>query len=249
MLIVCAALTIPFWFELRHAPFAHQAQLLAMLLPSLVAFVFPFAIAFIVDIVRPRAEASPAQRIGMARIALAATLFAFLFGGWVVPTFNQMVRIQTRGYDLPADTRGVRELSTWELIVDPSLAPEREPFTGNADRATRVRAEIQNRLYIVLLPILLVFQRWQSLGLPRNGALPLPAGAATLLTFVGVITVYFGTWRIEKALGLPAGASSWLAITALGGWGLLTARRRRILEQATGGAARLVSAFQNSRMP
>jgi hypothetical protein len=241
MIVVCGILAIPFLMELRQAPFARQAMLLGLLLPTLIAFALPFATSFIVDTVRTGLDVSHAERIAMARVALAATLVAFTFSGWVVPRFNLMVRVETRGYDLPAEYRGVRELTTWELVVDPSLAPQHEPYTGGADRSTRVRAEIQKRIYIVALPVLLVWMRWKALELRREGWLPLPASAATCLTGAAVLMLYFGTWRLEKELGLASGTSNWLSLGVLVVWGLLTPYRRRLF--ITGGTA-----LQNSRI-
>jgi hypothetical protein len=231
--VACAFLAIPFLLDLRDVSPQRQAWLLLMLLPSAIAFAFPFATSYAVDSLRRGPEVSFAERLAVARLAIAAALFVFLFGGWVVPPMNQMFRVDVRGYDIPAPNRSVRELTTAELIFEPSLAPAYEPYTGGANRQSRVGAEIQNRAFLVALPILLVWLRWRALDLPRQGWLPLPAGVSAAVMMVAVITLYFSSWRIEQEFALSRGAGHWLSALTLIAWGKLTPYRRRLFVRPT----------------
>jgi hypothetical protein len=225
--VACGCLAIPFLVDLRHAAPERQAWLLLLLLPSSVAFVFPFAASYVVDHLRSGPDVSFAERLAVARLAIGAALFVFLFGGWVVPPMNQVFRVDVRGYDIPAPNRGVRELTTAELIFAPSRAAAFEPYTGGADRQSRVAAEVQNRAFLIALPILLVWLRWKALERPRQGWCPLPAAVSAIVMVVAVMTLYFSGWRIEKELALAAGTGHWLPPLALVVWGWLTPYRRR----------------------
>ncbi|HWI17510.1 MAG TPA: hypothetical protein VNT81_07175 [Vicinamibacterales bacterium] len=245
IMVACGLMSALMMTDARGVSPSRMAWLMALLLPSFVASAIPFAIAYVVDTVRQRPEGSPAERMLMAKLAVAASLFLFAFGGWAVPPVNQMFRIKTRGYDVPVTTKGVRELTTAELLFDPKQAAEHEPYTGGADRATRIRAELHNRAYLIALPLLLVWMRWKALERPHGRLLPLqlplPASLSSFLTIVFVTMTYFSGWRIEMGTGLPRGTGIWIGLAALFAWGLLTPIRRRVLIAAA-------TAFQNSRI-
>jgi len=248
LVVACGLLAAPTIWDASGQPTASVTSLVILLLPAFIASALPFAVGFIVDTIRPQPQATQSQRVAMAQVAMTVSLFVFAFGGWVVPPVNQMFREKTRGYDVPPLAKGVRELTTSELIFAPSHAAEHEPYTGGATRAERVQEEIHNRAFLVTLPILLAWLRWRALDLPRRGWLPLPASVSALLTTVTVATLYLGGWRLSVALNLPQGAGFLLASLALVVWGILTQHRHRALPGALSQIGRFYRMFQNSRI-
>ncbi len=189
--VACCLLAIPLWLSLSATPFERRMLLLSYMLPLLFGFAFSLVSAFIIDSVRLGPRVSHSERLAAAQLASAAAIFVFIFSGWVTPQFREMVRIETVG-SLPDSARGVHELSTLELVLDPTSAAAYEPYTGGRDRGTRIRAELHERAYAVVLPLLLVWLRWKALEVPKRDWLPLPASAASVLSGVMTGALYLG---------------------------------------------------------
>ncbi len=68
---------------------------------------------------------------------------------------------------MSAPARGVRELTTTELLSDPSRAHASET-TNAGGRAAMIRRELNNRAALALLPVLLLWLRWGMLDRPRR---------------------------------------------------------------------------------
>ena len=56
----------------------------------------------------------------MVKLGIIAVLLMVSFHGWVVPAANQAWRVKTMPAGMSAPARGVRELTTLQLLTDPS---------------------------------------------------------------------------------------------------------------------------------
>ena len=101
---------------------AVQGGRLLFLVPSTLIAIFPFAMTGAVDAIRRGRLLPPrVERAAILKVAIGAVLFMTVFGGWVVPAANQAFRVSMRPA-AAAPVRSVRELTTVQLIFDPSLA-------------------------------------------------------------------------------------------------------------------------------
>jgi hypothetical protein len=226
--------------------------LIVFMVPSVIAIVFPFAMAGAVDAVRRHEPLPPhVERASALKVALFAASFMVVFAGWVTPIANQEYRLRSmaiarQGAPMP----GVRELTTYQLISDPGRAPAHEAFSGGADRYVRIRGELQNRASLVLLPIVLIWLRWHALALPRRRwAAPLPPIAATALSIIAFFTLFLYGFVLEHQLSAPGGTGVWLPIVAFFLWGMTAAPRRRRLARLPDLADRVRDQWRASRCP
>lgn len=210
---------------------AVQGGWLLFLVPSTMSAIFPFAMTGAVDAIRRgRLLPAPVERAAIVKVAIGAVLVMMVFGGWVVPATNQAFRVSSMPPAAAAPIRGVRELTTLQLIFDASLAAEHEPFTGGADRAVRVRRELNNRAALLALPIVILWLRWRALDLPHHRWVnPLPATIASIVAIAAWITLYFSGFRIEQEWQLSPGFDAWLPIAVFATWGLAAPYCRRQL--------------------
>ena len=209
-----------------------------LLLPATITVAFPFAMALAVDAIRQQ-NAMPLQvaRAAALKLALLSIVFMIAFGGWVVPTANQMWREKSvksgmlrSAYPHAVANRGVRELTTAELMFEPSPAMAHEPFSGNADRETRAQRELNNRAVLTVLPLLLIWLRWRAGDLPRRRWIrPLPALVSTGFSTAAFCGLYFLGWRTEFEWKLSAGVGFWLPIALIALWGITAPYLRRQL--------------------
>jgi hypothetical protein len=207
---------VPVWRNLATQSWTGDASpglivtiVLVPLVPLITAFL-PFAIAVGIDAIRGSQGLSPeAERGAVTKLLLAVTLWTIVGGGWFVPAVNQAWRTSVSvavggaaaGYVPP---RGMRELSTYELVFHPDRA-----FVQSNRPGGSAARELYRRVALVLLPLLLVRLRWLTLaaeGLPRYSV----AGAASmslsvdLLPFAHVIIA----WLLLAAFAF---AHPWLA--------------------------------------
>jgi hypothetical protein len=173
----------------------------------------------VADAIRRHLRPTPMERITALRTGMIAVLFTILVVGWIVPAANQ----QFREIAAPADARppalGVKELTTRELIVDPSAATADAPYTRHGHRGA-IRRELHNRAVVSLLPALLLWLRWGALERPRRAWFsPLPASLATALTICGFFMLYFASVVIEPRANWQPGTALWLPLIALAAWG------------------------------
>ncbi len=230
LLMIQSAMTFP--AEGLPMPFV------VFLIPSAMTVAFPFAMALAVDAIRRRDPMPPqVERAAALKLALFAVAFVLIFGGWVVPAANQIWRVKSvqsgmlqSTYPNAKPSPGVRELTTFELLLDPSRGMAYEWFSGSADRPTRVRRELSKRAVLTLLPILLLWLRWRSHDLPcRRWVRPLPALASTIVTIVAFFSLYYLGWRMELEWKLASGIGYWLSIAAFAIWGMTAPYFRRQL--------------------
>jgi hypothetical protein len=226
-------------------PFLPQIQnsgwrliILIAVVPQAITAVFPFAMIGAVDAIRRYEPLAPhVERALVAKLGVIALLFMIVFGGFVVPAGNQLFR---RGITLdgPPPVRGVRELTTYQLITDPTLAAPQEPYTGGADRATRIQRELNNRAAIALVPLLLLWLRWRAIdtGLGKWWS-PFPAPLATTFVVAAFVATYLYGFLLEGWLHLPAGTGHWLPIVTFAIWTATSRSRqrglRRVIQSST----------------
>ena len=217
--VAAVLLTVPIWLELRELTLPHKAAAAFWLLPAGIGLAFPFAMTWVADAIRRHTRPTSIERLATLRIGMIAVLFTVLVVGWVVPAANR----QFREIAAPADARppalGVRELTTRELIVDPSAATADAPYTRHGQRGA-IRRELHNRAVVTLLPALLLWLRWGALARPRRAWFsPLPASLATALTICGFFMLYFASVVIEPTANWQPGTALWLPLIALAAWG------------------------------
>ena len=128
-----------------------------------------------VDAIRGHEALPPhVERAVVTKLAMIAVALMVFFHGWVVPAANQAWRTNMMPAGMSAPARGVRELTTMELINDPSRAHARET-TNAGSRAAVIRRELNNRANLALLPALLLWLRW---GMLESAAAALVFAAA-----------------------------------------------------------------------
>ena len=216
-------LMLPFILRIGEETGARAAMLLIALVPSSIAFAFPFSMVGAADAIRRSQQLAPhIERALALKVAMLSLLFMILFAGFVVPAANQAFRvIQTEG-GAPV-IRGIRELTTWELVNDPSMVAPQEPYTGAADRAVRIQRELNNRATLALVPALLLWVRWLAIARGRGTWWsPLPAPLVALIVFSVYSTTSYWGYLVEQQLHWMAGSGYWLPIAVFAVWGLLT---------------------------
>jgi hypothetical protein len=200
---------------------ARYGMLMLTMLPSAITTTFPLSLIAAADALRrTQPLASNVERALALKLAIVSFLFMIVFGGFVVPASHQAFRvIQTEG-GAPV-IRAVRELTTWQLITDPTMAAAQEPYTGGADRATRIQRELNNRTVLSVLPLLILWVRWRAIerGQGRWWS-PLPSTIAVLLAIAVFVVSQFAGFVWERHLHLPAGAGHWLTVIAFVFWGV-----------------------------
>ena len=194
------------------------------LLPGVIVLAFPFAMIGAVDTIRSEGQLSPqAARSTALKLAMLATTFMLVWGGWVLPAGNQAWRVAMNPHRAAAPARGVRELTTWELIAHPERVTASEHARGSgrssndpSARADGIRRELNSRASMIVLPVLLLWRRWSALNLESGRWFsPLPSWLATLAMVFGFLFFRFQDWFVEQILNLPAGAAAWLPLLIL----------------------------------
>lgn len=227
--VASSVLTMPFVSYFPHAG-ARGAWLLLALLPSSIALSFPFSMLIAAEAVyRDRTVPPFASRWTLLKLAVASTSFMLLMISFVTPAANQEYRrAATRLVDPAgaAPMRGVRELSSYELITSPRMNWSATRHTSGGD----VRREVNNRAMLMVLPAALVWLHWNSRHVRHRRKLwPIPAWAMTILVFAGFFVSYWLAPLIEDTWGLRAGTGLWLPIVVAALLGvmplLLTSRR------------------------
>jgi hypothetical protein len=219
-LLGSAVLVAPFVLGLPGAWL--PASMVLFVVPQALTAVFPFAMVPAVDAIR-RHEALPpyVERGVVTKVGLAAVLLMMVFHGWVTPAANQAWRRAALQASLDDDrpgrqvppglpARGMHELTTIELIVDPSHAYAGDIIYGG--RAAELRRELNNRVSFAVLPVFFLWLRWRSLDLPRRRWSPLPAGIAVVAMIGGYVLL---RGLFEDGLSMPRGMGAWMAPVAM----------------------------------
>jgi hypothetical protein len=225
-------------------------MLLLAFLPSAITTVFPLSLIGAADAIRRSEPLAPnIERALALKLAGVSVLFMIVFGGFVVPAANQAFRVVQTEAGAPL-MRNVRELTTWQLITDPTMAAPQEPYTGGAARATRIQRELNNRATLALIPVVLLWVRWRAIDIGRGKCWsPLPAPLATTIVVAAFLLTSFYGFFLERDLGLAAGTGHWLPIAAFAVWALTAAFRRRVMPPLDEVAADLRDRWRASRCP
>lgn len=223
--VPCVLSLIPFLSEMSGVRWS--AALWLFVLPPIITLAFPFSMIGATDAIRRYEPLAPQVERAMAtKLAAFALLFMIVFGGWVVPAANQAWRVGTTTKD-GAPARGVRELTTFELLVDPTRASEHEAFSGGADRATRIQRQLNNRAALTVVPVFLLWLRWRSIDTgSKRWRSPLPPSIAAILSCAVFVTASFSGWWLERRFHLSPGVGYWLPIVIMVLWG---ATRERLI--------------------
>ncbi|MFM8534382.1 MAG: hypothetical protein ACKOEC_12490 [Acidimicrobiia bacterium] len=222
-LIATVVQTLPFGKD-----FGFLEPSLLFLLPSSLVVMFPFAMIAAVDAIRCDHDL-PAHtaRAAMAKLAIASVVFMLVFSGVVTPAANQAFRaanhaqsLRARGLDESrvsrimstgdAPRRGLRELSTFELLTDHGFAD------GTRYLPETINRELHNRASLTLLPLGLLWFRWRVLDLPRRRWTRLPPTVLAIGAFVGFSLMRWVADTVEGGLGLSRGAGAWSPLIVIG---------------------------------
>lgn len=161
VLAVCAAglacLLGLLWLTWQDAPIPRSTWLL--LLPALFTAFLPFAVAVGVDVIRGHhAWPEHVQRRAVGKLLAVVTLWMVIGGGWLAPGLGQQWRnaldSANAGQEIAPLTR-VSGLSTHQLFS--ATHPRVHPLIRQGDR----RREVENRVLLILLPILFACIRWR----------------------------------------------------------------------------------------
>ncbi len=169
--------TLPLWSMLWH------------LLPSTVTVALPFAVIGAVDVLRSKLPAPHARgRKAALQITLLAVGVMVLAAGWWTANSNQQFReLMASRFTSSPPPRGPRELTIVELFRHAPI-----PL-----------AEINSRLTLILLPLLLITLRWKALSLRGSSS-----GIGFIFEFswaLAVLSVLAIVRVSSQALGFPVG--------------------------------------------
>jgi hypothetical protein len=219
-------LTLPFLSQMLRPGF--RAVMLLGAASSAIAVALPLSMIGAVDAIRRHDPIAPhVERALVVKLGVIAVVFMIVFDGFMVPTGNEMFRATMAPAGAPAVS--VRELTTYQLMFDPTLAAPQEPYTGGADRATRIQRELNNRAALALLPAVLLWIRWRAIDTGRGRWWsPLPAPLTTTIVAAAFIVTTFYGFFLERDLDLAAGTGFWLPIAAFAAWAATCHLRQRL---------------------
>jgi len=197
-----------------------------LIVPQALVLAFPFAMVGAADAIRGHEVLPPhVERALVTKLAMIAVALMVFFHGWVVPAANQAWRAKMTPAGVSAPARGVRELTTTDLINDPSRAHAGET-TNAGGRAAVIRRELNNRANLALLPAVLLWLRWGMLERPRRRWYsPLPSWLLN--------PILIGAFLLLNVIGVNSGAAVgvWLPTFVFLAAGLISRRSRPPLVQ------------------
>ena len=195
-------------------------------LPTAITLAFPFAMAGAVDAIR-RAKALPAhlERAVVLKLGLLAVALMVLSTGWVVPLTSQAQQRSINPPGMSAPLRGVHQLTTFELVVDPARATVYAPGTLSTARSISISRELNQRAVLTVLPIVLLWLRWKAHNGPRRRFGPSPLIVATAAS-IAVVLAFGMTGAFRE------GSAYWLPIAVFATWGIVSGYGRRFLPNA-----------------
>lgn len=169
-------------------------QLLWLLLPSSLTVMLPFAILPAIDAMRRDGEAPTSSDRRTALALVLVTVVGVVVGqGWITPAANQRWRngvvSRLNGHPTVA-YRGVREMTTGELIV--GNATNTRALAG----PPRVR-ELNMRVTLAALPVILAWLRWRSLSRLRKRTWPV---TRSCLLAIAATAAFFAVMPVSAAL-------------------------------------------------
>jgi hypothetical protein len=225
--ILSALLMIPPAIQLWSlwAAGASWARYMGFLLnvPTVLTMVFPFAVMGGVDAIRGH-ESLPGHvaRAAALKLGVFAAILMLIYGGWVVPAANQATLRAMNPAGMAEPLRGIRDLTTTELVFDPARATMFAPGTYLASRSESIQRELNGRAAIICLPLVLLWLRWCAYHRPKHGW-PLTAWFAIPIG-IGVLSTAttFGGW-LERDWQFWTGTRQWMPIVVFTTWGVVSA--------------------------
>ena len=180
--------------------------------PVATSMAFPFAMVVAVDAIRRSNVAPNIERAALVQLAIGAALFMLLLQGAVGPIANQRWReISTpAGWNTPPPSFG--QSTTWALLTHPDRHTAMVP--DNYTRAGEIRRQLISRVVLAVLPAMIVWLRWTSLG-QRRRFWPPPAAVMTVLIAIVFFGAAFLGFRLEFGLRLTPGNGIWLPIAVI----------------------------------
>ncbi len=204
-----------------------RGSLFIFTVPQALALAFPLAIvAGVVAIRRHHSLPAHVARAVALKLGVLAALFMLIYGGWVIPAANYASVRAKNPSGMAEPLRGVRELTTTELVFDPASATMFALGTLLPSRSTSIQRELNGRAAVVVLPLVLLWLRWRAYDRPTPGW-PLTAWFAIPIV-IGVLSTAsnVGTW-LERDWQFWTGTQQWMPIIVFLVWGLLSAAIRR----------------------
>ena len=232
--IATALLMIPVVIELttwwmRDASWI-RGSLYLLALPSAITIAFPFAMTGAVDLIQRREMLPNVGRAAALKLGAFALLFMFAYSGWVVPASGQAARIAMNPDGMGAPLLRVEDLTTSQLVFDPDRATVFAQGTYSASRSASIQSELNKRIVLIALPLVLLWMRWRALGAPRGRWIkPLPWMAATPIAMAAFVALFALGFRLEKELHFAPGIGSWLPLAGFALWVTATRYFRPIL--------------------
>ena len=230
-----ALLMIPIFIELttwwlKDASWI-RASLYLLAVPSAITMAFPFAMTGAVDAVQHHEPLpSHVERAVLLKLGAFFVLFMAIYCGWVVPAAGQAARTAMNPAGMGAPLLRVEDLTMSQLVFDPDRATVFAQGTYSASRAFSIRSELNKRIVLMALPVVLLWLRWRTFNLPRGRWIrPLPWTAATPIAFGAFIALFFLGFQLEKQFRLPPGIGNWLPIAAFALWATVTKYCRSFL--------------------
>ena len=152
------------------------------------------------------------------------------YSGWVVPAAGQAARRAMNPEGMGAPLLRVEDLTTSQLVFDPDRATVFAQRTYSASRSASIQSELNKRIVLLALPLVLLWLRWRAFSLPRSRWIkPLPWMAATPIAMAAFVVLLFLGFQLEKEFQLAPGIGCWLPIVAFGVWVTVTRYCRPIL--------------------
>ena len=207
-----------------------RGSLYLLAIPSAITMAFPFAMTGAVDIIHRRGMLPHVGRAALIKLGAVAVLFTLAYSGWVVPLAGQAARTAMNPEGMGAPLLTVQDLTTFQLAFDPDRATVFAQGTYNASRSASISNELNRRIVLTMLPLVLLWLRWTAFSLPRGGWIrPLPWIAATLIAAAVFVGLFFFGFHVEKTWQLPPGTGCWLPIAAFAVWLSVTKYCRPLL--------------------
>lgn len=207
-----------------------RGSLYLLALPSAITMAFPFAMTGAVDVIQRRGMLPHAGRAALLKLGAIALLFMLAYSGWVVPASGQAARKAMNPDGMGAPLLRVEDLTTSQLVFDPDRATVFAQGTYSKSRSASIRSELNKRIVLIALPMVLLWLRWRAFGARRSRWIkPLPWMAATMIAFAAFLGLFFLGFRLEKEFQLAPGIGCWLPIAAFAAWAPVTKYCRPLL--------------------
>jgi hypothetical protein len=200
-----------------------RGSLYLLALPSAITMAFPFAMTGAVDAIQSRELPPHVGRAALLKLAAFAVVFMVIYSGWIVPGAAQAGRSAMNPAGMGAPLLRVEDLTMSQLVFDPDRATVFAQGTYSASRAFSIQSELNRRIVLTTLPVMLLWLRWRTFRLPRGRWIrPLPWMAATPIAMAAFVVLLFSGFWLEKEFRLPPGIGNWLPLAAFVLWVTVT---------------------------